>query len=130
MQGIAQDNVPRYEMVYERSDQIQAKKVMVLLGGERYVRVAETTPKGKCSTKFKHWTLLGLTTFDGSPVVCTVIFSGEKHVPLYETGMDQFGKVEGFVSEGSFLPQWSYLHFQRKGSHIYVPVDTKRFHRR
>jgi len=73
------------------------------VGGERFVCAAGTTPKEKCSTKFKHWTLLRLTAFDGSPVMCIVIFAGVKRVTLYETGMDQFADIEGLASEDDFF---------------------------
>jgi len=45
-----------------------------------------TTPGEKVSTKAKHWTLLEVTAFDGSHVICVVIFAGKQKVPHYETG--------------------------------------------
>jgi len=73
------------------------------VGGEKFVCAVGTTLKEKCSTKSKHWTLLGLTAFDGSPVMCIVIFSGNKLVPLYETRMDQFTNVEDLASEEDYF---------------------------
>ena len=73
------------------------------VGEEMFVCATGTTPKEICSTKSKHWTLLGLTAFDGSPVMCIVIFAGCKRVPLYETGMDQFADVDGIASEEDFF---------------------------
>ena len=58
-----------------------------------------TLPKEKISTKAKHWTLLGVTAFDGIPVMCVVIFAGKQKVPLYETGMDQFADIKGTPAE-------------------------------
>jgi len=73
------------------------------VGGEKFVCAVGTTPKEKCSTKSKHWTLLGLTAFDGQPVMCIVIFAGNKRQPLYETGMDQFVEIDGLASEDDFF---------------------------
>ena len=62
-----------------------------------------TTPKEKVSTKSKHWTLLGITMFDGSTVICVVIFTGKQKVPLYETSMDPFDDIEGTPVEAEFF---------------------------
>ena len=35
--------------------------------------------------------------------MCIVIFAGNKHQPLYETGMDQFNEINGLVSEDDFF---------------------------
>ena len=73
------------------------------IGGEKFVCATGTTPKEKCSTKSKHWTLLPITCFDGSPVMCVVIFAGLRNVPLHATGMDQFADVEGNAAEEDFF---------------------------
>ena len=60
-------------------------------------------PKEKCTTNDKHWTLLGLTAFTGQPVMCIVIFAGEKASTILETGMDIFAQVIGNEKEDDFF---------------------------
>ena len=49
----------------------------------------------KSSKKEKHFTLLGLTTFAGSPLMCVVIIQGKSCIPEVETGIDT--SVEEYV---------------------------------
>ena len=44
-----------------------------------------------------------MTAFDGTPVMCVVIFEGKNNVPLYETGMDVFVKVNGVATDDDFF---------------------------
>ena len=60
-------------------------------------------PKEKCTTNDKHWTLLGLTAFTGQPVMCIVIFAGEKTSTILETGMDIFAQVIGNEKDDDFF---------------------------
>ena len=62
-----------------------------------------TTPKENCSTKSKHWTLIGLTALDGTPVMCIVIFKGVEESTIHATEMDLFVEVEGNESEQDFF---------------------------
>ena len=73
------------------------------IGGEKVVCEKGTTPKENCSTKSKHWTLIGLTALDGTPVMCIVIFAGKEESTLLATGMDLFVDVEGNESEQDFF---------------------------
>jgi len=52
------------------------------------------TPARK-KINYKHYTVLGLTTLSGKPVMCCVIFSGIKETPLYETGLDLKKEIIG-----------------------------------
>ena len=45
--------------------------------------------------KDKHWVLLGITAFNGEPVICDIIFSGIRSQAMAETGMGIFAKQEG-----------------------------------
>jgi hypothetical protein len=71
-----------------KSDQIQAKKVMATLV-ERNTSIREIgyVPQVKASKRDKHFKLLGLTTFAGTPLMCVVIFQGKNHIPEVETGI-------------------------------------------
>ena len=73
------------------------------IGGEKLVCEKGTTPKENCSTKSKHWTLIGLTALDGTPVMCIVIFKGVEESTIHATGMDLFVEVEGNESEQDFF---------------------------
>ena len=73
------------------------------IGGEKFVCEKGTTPKENCSTKSKHWTLIGLTALDGTPVMCIIIFKGEQESTIHATGMDLFVEVEGNESEHDFF---------------------------
>jgi len=74
-----------------------------VIGGEEFVCTSGTSSKEKVSTKANHWTLLGMTVFDGSPVVCVVIFAGKQKVPLYKIGMDQFANIKGTSAKKDFF---------------------------
>ena len=60
-------------------------------------------PQQKSSNKDKHWTLLGLTSLAGDPVMCVVIFAGERRTPIYETGMDVFAEKIGEVTDDDYF---------------------------
>lgn len=73
------------------------------VGGEKFVYEKGTTPKEKCSTKSKHWTLLGFTVLDETSVICLLIFTGNDEVPLHATCMYVFAEVEGVPNDIDFL---------------------------
>ena len=50
--------------------------------------------EGECSTQSKRWKLLGLTVFEGAPVICIIIFVVIRIKSLYNTGMYLFAEVE------------------------------------
>jgi len=73
------------------------------IGGEKFVCPTGTIPKEKAFTKVKHWTLLGVTACDGSPVMWVVIFAGKQKISLYETGMDPFANIKNTPTEKDFF---------------------------
>ena len=73
------------------------------VGGEKFICPVEYTPREICSTTDKHWTLLGLTAFDGTPVMCIVIIQGTKKSPLNMTGLDLFAEIDGSVTDSDFF---------------------------
>lgn len=48
--------------------------------------------------KDKHWTLLRLTTLSVEAIMFVKKFTGKRHNPLYETGMNIFTEQVGDVS--------------------------------
>ena len=51
------------------------------------------TPQKKATKKDKHFTLLGLTLLTGEPLMCVIIFAGEKSKDVVELGIDPFCKT-------------------------------------
>jgi hypothetical protein len=58
------------------------------VGGKKFICGKDYIPRLKASKKEKHFTLLGLTTFTGSPLMCVVIIQGKNRIPEVETGID------------------------------------------
>ena len=85
---------------------IHHKKGDGAVGGENFVCDRGTSPKEKSSSKSKHWTLIGLTSLSGDPVMCICIFSGLNKLPLVETGMDIFAETVGDVLKPNFSPKY------------------------
>ena len=73
------------------------------VGGEKFACEYGTVPRARCSTKAKHWTLLGLTAMGGTPVMCIVIIQGMRENRLNMTGMDLFADVIGDVQDANFF---------------------------
>ena len=76
------------------------------VGGERYICGKGKVPQKKASKKDKHFTLLGLTLLTGDPLMCVIIFSGERNRDLIELGVDPFIEKEdiiGDVSDGDYV---------------------------
>ena len=109
------------------------------VGGEKYMPEKGITTKEKFCTKCKHWTLLGLTNLDGTPVMCIVILAGKEVVPLYAAGINCFTQLERNSSKADFfaknsgpgkLSRQSSLPLQGSDDTMYVPLDTKRKYQR
>ena len=47
-------------------------------GGEKFVVPKGTVPKLSAATKDSHFTVMGLTSLDGTPVMCVIVLSGKK----------------------------------------------------
>ena len=73
------------------------------IGGELLVCGKGMIPQKKINTKDKHFTLLGLTSLAGDPVMCVIIFAGLREQAVIETGMDVFAQQEGEVSDDDFF---------------------------
>ena len=69
------------------------------IGGKLRVCGKGMEVRQKINTKEKRWTLLGLTSLNGEPVMCIIIFAGIREQAIYETGIDIFCKQEGEVSD-------------------------------
>ena len=57
----------------------------------------------KISVKDKHYTVLGLTNFDGEPIMCVVIYSGLRRNVLLETGLDLRADLVGTYGDTDFM---------------------------
>ena len=58
------------------------------IGGKLHMCERGTTSPHKISSKDKQYTLLGITTSSGEPVMCVIIFTGIRRNVLWETGLD------------------------------------------
>ena len=75
------------------------------VGGELQLCERGKVPKRKINTKDKHYTLLGLTSIAGKPVMCIVIFAGETPNTLTETGLDLDAETYGCPTDADFFEQ-------------------------
>ena len=73
------------------------------LGGELMLCETGKSPQRKVNTKNKHYTVLGLTTLSGKPVMCCIIFAGLRENALCETGLDLTAEIIGETSDDDFL---------------------------
>ena len=73
------------------------------VGGELQMCERGTVPQRKINTKDRHYTVLGLTTLAGKPVMCVVIFAGETPCTLVETGLDLDAATEGHPDDADFF---------------------------
>ena len=51
----------------------------------------------------KQWTILGLTSLKGDPLMCVLISTGKREQHIMETRMDMFAEQVGKVSDGNFF---------------------------
>ena len=58
------------------------------IGGELLVCEKGATPQKTINVKDKRWTLLGLTSLSGDPIMCVIIFAGKRLQTIAETGME------------------------------------------
>ena len=59
-------------------------------GGTKYVTRCGESAKVNSTKKSKKFTLLGLTTLRGDPLMCVVIIEGKERNPFIESGVDPF----------------------------------------
>ena len=57
-------------------------------GGQLFVCGVDDEPYNSISTKYNHFTCLGLTRLDGEALMCVVIIQGKKRDMLTESGID------------------------------------------
>ena len=72
-------------------------------GGEKFIVPKGMIPQLEANAQDKHFTLLGLTTIGGDPVMCVIIFAGTIENKLWETGIDIFATAEGEVGDDDFF---------------------------
>ena len=57
----------------------------------------------KVSAKDKHFTLMGLTSLDGKPVMCVLIITGKRANAMTELGIDPLVEMIGLETDEDFL---------------------------
>ena len=58
------------------------------VGGKKYITDVDGQAYQTSATRDSHFTCLGLTRFDGHPLMCVILLSGKKRKLLVETGID------------------------------------------
>ena len=64
-------------------------------GGQKFLTGTGTVPYRKCSNSEKRFTLIGLTSLDGQPVMCVLIIKGNRKKHSVETGIDITDAIDG-----------------------------------
>ena len=72
-------------------------------GGELYLCAKGTIPQKKVSNKDKHFTLMGLTSLDGAPVMCVLIITGKRAKAMTELGIDPLVEMIGLETDEDFF---------------------------
>jgi len=75
------------------SNTSQAKDGQV--GGQLYLCASDRRPQQRASTKDAHFTVLGFTAADGSPVMCGIIFAAKSMREEWKMGHDPFAEWVG-----------------------------------
>ena len=57
-------------------------------GGTKYVCHVDDEPSNSSTKRDSHFTCLGLTRFDGHPLMCVILLTGKKRDLMVETGID------------------------------------------
>ena len=73
------------------------------IGGQKYVCEIGTVPQNKVSHNDRHFTVLGFTALDGSPVLCVIIIAGVKQMYEVETGLDMDAAIAGNENDSDFF---------------------------
>ena len=73
------------------------------IGGQKYVCEIGTVPQNKVSHNDRHFTVLGFTALDGSPVLCMVIIAGVQQKYEVETGLDIEAEMVGDPTDKDFF---------------------------
>merc|ERR1712038_834958 len=69
-------------------------------GGQKYIGIkGQGAPKKQVSSKSKHWTTLGLTAFNGEPVMCIVILANKTRQLYTELGRDCTKELDGSIDD-------------------------------
>ena len=73
------------------------------VGGELFLTEKGTIPQNKSSKANKRFTLIGLTSFTGEPVLCIIILQGKIAKPDIEAGVDILVPPEGNIDDKDFF---------------------------
>jgi hypothetical protein len=128
---------PEYLLFFDETGCNTNQKKDGHYGGEKFVCARGMTPKQICSSRDKHFTVLGLTAATGDPVLCVVIFASEKKegvVGNWSEGidimvnpvLDEKGEVilsEVNFGEGKYFPSGPTCCFRGK-TIPYLPLSS------
>ena len=112
---------PEYVIVFDELGGNTSQKGDGNVGGQLMLCERGKTPQLKISTRDKHYTMMGLTSINGKPVMCVVIFAGKRPNALCETGLDLHAPTVGEPSDPDFLEK---TRVQGNGSQADLHVNT------
>ena len=72
-------------------------------GNEKFLCARGSTPEKRIATKSNHFTVIGITLLDGTPVMCVVIFAATILRGHEATGYDQFAEHVGHADDADFI---------------------------
>ena len=72
-------------------------------GGEKFVGERGTISQQKTSTRNRKFTMIGLTSFDGEPVMCVLILEGKLPNGSIEAGIDITVHPDGTTTDSDFI---------------------------
>lgn len=73
-------------------------------GGRKKLLCARgNVPREKVSSTDRHFTLIGLTTLSGTPLMCIVVMKGKRVRPEVELGIDPFAEIVGEQGDANYV---------------------------
>jgi hypothetical protein len=123
---------PEYLLFFDETGCNTNQKKDGYFGGQKFACGKGMTPKQICSTRDRHFSVLGLTASTGDSVLCVVIFASEKQNGVVKNWLegidvmvDPVKDINGEIilsevnfREGKVFSLWSNLLFPRKTNSV------------
>ena len=87
-------------------------------GGELLLTAKKSVGQKRCSTRNRKFTLIGLTTFSGEPVMCVIIIEGKLPNGSIEAGIDNTVTPKGSIDDDDFI-------FKNRWNGCYYPMRAR-----
>ena len=117
---------PKMCLVFDETGCNTSQKKDGRCGNEKFLCARGSTPEQRIATKSNHFTVIGITLLDGTPVMCVVIFAATILRGHEATGYDQFAEQVGHADDADFIAKNSGKGKLFPGGPTYT-VDRKEF---